>query len=377
MARLGMTETPRLAGGSAAVRVVTVALLAGLALWGCGGEPATEPAAEATHEESAMAETPAAPAVEWALAIHGGAGVIDKDISDEERAAYYDALRQALALGRELLAAGEPSVDVVEQVVARLEDLPQFNAGKGAVFTNAGTNELDAAIMDGRDLNCGAISGVTTVKNPIHLARRVMDDSRHIFFVGDGAEAFADQVGVERVESDYYFVQRRWDAFQKALEQEREGDDKHGTVGAVALDREGNLAAATSTGGMTNKRFGRVGDVPVIGAGTYANNATVAISCTGHGEEFIKHNVAHDVSARIAYKGLSVAEAAREVIQGELQPGDGGLIAVGRDGSIVLEFNSPGMFRGAADASGRFEVGIWEEMMPGESGETGDGGGAD
>lgn len=339
---------------------------------GCGGGGAETPTPEAASEEPAVAENPAAPAVEWALAIHGGAGVIEKDISDEEREGYYDALREALALGRELLAAGEASVDVVEQVVARLEDLPQFNAGKGAVFTNAGTNELDAAIMDGRNLNCGAISGVTTVKNPVHLARRVMDDSKHIFFVGDGAEAFADQMGVERVESDYYFVQRRWDSLQKALAKERDGDDKHGTVGAVALDRHGDLAAATSTGGMTNKRFGRVGDVPVIGAGTYANNATVAISCTGHGEEFIKHNVAHDVSARIAYKGLSVAEAAREVIQGELEEGDGGLIAVGRDGSVVLEFNSPGMFRGAADASGRFEVGIWEELVAGE----GDGAGA-
>jgi beta-aspartyl-peptidase (threonine type) len=326
----------------------------------CGG--ADEPAAV----DVAPAEpTPAEPTVEWALAIHGGAGVISKDLPEEQREAYRQALRDALELGRDLLAEGKSSLDVVEAVVAQLEDEPLFNAGRGAVFTHEGTNELDAAIMDGRDLSCGAVSGLRTVKNPIRLARKVMTDSKHVFFTGDGAEQFATEVGVERVDPEYFFTQRRYDAWQKALaaEEEKQGAEaeKHGTVGAVARDRDGNLAAATSTGGLTDKRFGRVGDVPVIGAGTYANNATAAISCTGWGEKFIKNTVAHDVSARMEYKGIGVEEAAGEVIHGRLDEGDGGLIAVSSTGSIAMVFNSPGMFRGAADSSGRFEVGIWEE----------------
>ncbi len=307
-------------------------------------------------------EAPTAPKVEWAIALHGGAGVIPKTMEEDKKQAYFDGLTEALALGRDLLAAGESSLDVVEKVVRVLEDNPLFNAGKGAVFTHDGNNELDAAIMDGRDLNCGAISGVTTVKNPISLARLVMTESRHIFFVGPGAEQFADDVGVERVESDYFFVQRRWDQLQAALAREGEKDpeDDRSTVGVAALDKNGDLAAGTSTGGLTNKRFGRVGDVPVIGAGTYANNQTAAISCTGFGEQFIRNNVAHDVSALIEYKGLTLQEAAEAVIHGKLNPGDGGLIAVDRTGAIALVFNSEGMFRGAADASGRFEVAIWE-----------------
>jgi len=306
--------------------------------------------------------TPDGPEVEWALAIHGGAGVIQRTMAEEQQKAYFVTLREALALGQGMLEGGANSVDVVEAVVALLEDSPLFNAGKGAVFTNAGSNELDAAIMDGRDLSCGAISGVKTVKNPIRLARKVMTESRHIFFVGDGAEHFATEMGVERVEPEYFFTQRRFDQWRAKVEKERQGEaDKHGTVGAVARDREGNLAAATSTGGLTDKRFGRVGDVPVIGAGTYANNRTVAISCTGYGEQFIRNTVAHDVSAIIEYKGLSVEDAARAVIHHKLDPGDGGLIAVGSDGSIALVFNSEGMFRGAADSSGRFDVAIWED----------------
>ncbi len=319
-------------------------------------EPSTtEPATEAPDE---------APRPDWAIAIHGGAGVIPKDFGEEKKQAYIDGLDAALALGRDLLADGSQGLDVVEQVIRRLEDSPLFNAGKGAVFTHDGLNELDAAIMDGRDLSCGAVSGVTRVKNPISLARLVMTESRHVFFVREGAERFADQMGVERVDPEYYFVQRRWDALEKARAKERaeqaEEVEKHGTVGCVVLDRQGNLAAGTSTGGMTNKRFGRVGDVPVIGAGTYANNKTVAVSCTGHGEKFIRNNVAHDVSALIEYRGLSVGEAAEAVIHGKLEPGDGGLIAVGASGEIALVFNSEGMFRGAADSGGRFDVAIWE-----------------
>ena len=317
-------------------------------------------------QEPASVETPSAepsaaqPSVEWALAIHGGAGVISKDLPEEEREAYRQALRDALELGRSMLAEGKSSLDVVEAVVVKLEDEPLFNAGKGSVFTREGTNELDAAIMDGRDLSCGAVSGLRTVKNPIRLARKIMTDSKHIFFTGDGAEQFATEMGMERVEPEYFFTQRRYDAWQRALARAAEAE-KHGTVGAVARDKEGNLAAATSTGGLTDKRFGRVGDVPVIGAGTYAKNATAAISCTGWGEKFIQNTVAHDVSARMEYKGIGVEEAAGEVIHGQLDEGDGGLIAVASDGSIAMVFNSPGMFRGAADSSGRFEVGIWEE----------------
>lgn len=302
---------------------------------------------------------------EFALAIHGGAGVIPKDMAPEKVAAYEAALESALTHGRDRLAAGASALDVVEEVVKMLEDAPEFNAGKGAVFTNDGRNELDAAIMDGRDKSCGAVARMTTVKNPITVARGVMERSRHVFMVGEGAEAFADELGVERVDKDYFFTQRRYDQWQKALEREREAEaqaekDKHGTVGCVALDKEGNLAAATSTGGMTNKRFGRIGDVPVIGAGTYADNETAAISCTGKGEEFIRHNVAHAVSSRMALAGESLQAAAEAVIHGTLAEGDGGLIAVGHDGSIAMVFNSPGMFRGAADATGRFDVAIWE-----------------
>ena len=316
-------------------------------------------APEASETAAPAAET--TPRLDWAIAIHGGAGVIPKTMEEEKKQAYFDGLEQALTLGRDLLAEGAEALDVVEQVIHVFEDSPLFNAGKGAVFTHDGKNELEAAIMDGRDLSCGAVSGVTTVKYPISLARKVMTDSRHVFFMREGAERFADEMGLERVEPEYFFVQRRWDALQKALaEEEEQAEDKHGTVGCAVLDRAGNLAAGTSTGGLTNKRFGRVSDVPVIGAGTYANNRTVAISCTGWGEKFIRHTVAYDVSALMEYKGLSVEEAARIVIHEKLDPGDGGLVAVAHNGDIALAFNSAGMFRGAANSAGRFDVAIWE-----------------
>lgn len=331
------------------MKLASVLVLPILVLAACAAPPAAqEPAAAPT------------PRLDYAIAVHGGAGVIPKDMEEERKQEYVDTLEAALRLGRDQLDGGAAALDVVEAVVRTLEDSPLFNAGKGAVFTHDGKNELDAAIMDGRDLNCGSISGVTTVKNPIRLARLVMEKSPHVFFLGAGAEAFADEMGVERVTSDYYFTERRWEQLQKALAEEKTGDKKHGTVGTVALDRAGNLAAATSTGGLTNKRYGRVGDVPVIGAGTYANNKTAAISCTGWGEKFIRHNVSHDVSALMEYKGLSVEEAANEVIHGKLEPGDGGLIAVSHTGEIALVFNSEGMFRGAADSNGRFDVAIWE-----------------
>ena len=300
-------------------------------------------------------ETPAKP--QWSLAIHGGAGTIPKTIPESQKEEYLKSLRAALEVGRKVLAGGGTSLDAVEKVVRFLEDDPLFNAGRGAVFTNEGTHELDAAIMDGRDLSCGSVASLKTVKNPISLARMVMEKSPHVFMVGQGAEKFADEMKVERVDQKYFFTQKRYDDWQKKLKEEAEKDKD--TVGAVALDVHGNLAAATSTGGMTNKRFGRLGDVPVIGAGTYANNRTAAISATGWGEQFIKHTVAHDISALMEYKGLTLQQAADEVIHRKLQKDDGGVIGVARDGSIALVFNSAGMYRGAADSGGRFEVAIW------------------
>jgi L-asparaginase / beta-aspartyl-peptidase len=293
----------------------------------------------------------------WSLAIHGGAGTIPKDIPESQKEQYLKSLRAALEVGQKVLAGGGTSLDAVEKVVRFLEDDPLFNAGRGAVFTNEGTHELDAAIMDGRDLSCGSVASLKTVKNPISLARMVMEKSPHVFMVGQGAERFADEMKVERVNQKYFFTQKRYDDWQKKLKEEAEKDKD--TVGAVALDVHGNLAAATSTGGMTNKRFGRLGDVPVIGAGTYANNKTAAISATGWGEQFIKHTVAHDISALMEYKGLTLQQAADEVIHRKLQKDDGGVVAVGRDGSIALVFNSEGMYRGAADSNGRSEVAIW------------------
>jgi beta-aspartyl-peptidase (threonine type) len=295
----------------------------------------------------------------WSLAIHGGAGTIPKDIPESERDAYLASLRKALEIGREVLAGGGASLDAVEKVVRFLEDDPLFNAGKGAVYTREGTHELDAAIMAGRDLTCGSVAGLKTVRHPISLARLVKERSPHVFLVGEGAEAFATEMKVERVENSWFDTPKRHEQWQAALRKEQEAKPK-GTVGAVALDQHGNLAAATSTGGMTNKRWGRLGDVPVIGAGTYANNKTCAISATGWGEKFIRNTVAHDISALMEYAGLSLQQAADRVIHTKLEKDDGGVIGVARDGSIALVFNSEGMYRGAADSNGRFEVKIWE-----------------
>ncbi len=305
-----------------------------------------------------------AEAPRFALALHGGAGVIPRDTPPAEREAYLQGLQAALREGRDRLARGEPALDVVEAVVRLLEDDPQFNAGKGAVFTEDGRHELDASVMDGRTLACGAVAGVRTVRHPVSLARLVMERTPHVLLAGEGAERFADAAGVERVENAWFDTPRRRAALERFLEQRDEQDAgpdaARGTVGCVALDLHGHLAAATSTGGMTGKRFGRVGDSPVIGAGTYADDATCAVSCTGTGEEFIRHVAAHEVSALMRHAGLPLADAARTVVFDRLRPGDGGLIAVSREGEIALAFNTPGMFRGAADSAGRFEVAIWE-----------------
>ncbi|MCB1056158.1 MAG: isoaspartyl peptidase/L-asparaginase [Acidobacteria bacterium] len=349
-----------------------VAVLAGLLATGCGAPP--QSASDGDAVDPGRAKIATAPHADWALAIHGGAGVVRSSVSPEEEPAYRASLEAALDLGSGILADGGTALDAVEAVIRTLEDDPLFNAGRGAVFTNEGTNELDAAIMDGSTLACGAVTGVKTVRHPITLARRVMERSPHIFFSGAGAEAFADEAGVERVAPEYFFVQKRYDQWRAVVEGEaaeaqgepaddaeaQGGEDKHGTVGAVARDTHGNVAAATSTGGLTNKRWGRIGDVPVIGAGTYASNASAAVSCTGIGERFIEHTVARDVTARMEYGGESLQEAAKAEIHEVLEPESGGLIAVGADGSIAIEFNTEGMFHGSGDSTGQRSVGIWQ-----------------
>ena len=306
---------------------------------------------------SAWAETPAKGAPpRWALAVHGGAGTIAKDMDPKLVAAYRASLSRGLELGKQILERDGTSLDAVEAVVRFFEDDSLFNAGVGAVYTHEGTHELDAAIMNGATLACGAVGGVRTIRNPIGLARLVMEKTPHILLVGEGAEKFARSQGVPAVDNHLFDTRRRWEAWQKALK-----EDKVGTVGCVALDHAGNLAAATSTGGLTSKRWGRVGDTPILGAGTYADNATCAVSGTGKGEEFMRHTVARDVAALVAYRGLALAEAARVVVHEKLKKGDGGLIALSKRGEIVLEFNTSGMYRGAADANGRFGVAIWEE----------------
>jgi len=263
-------------------------------------------------------------------------------MSLEKESAYRDKLTEALAAGFEILEKGGSSMDAVETTIRIMEDSPLFNAGKGAVFTNAGTNELDASIMDGSTLQAGAVAGVKTIKNPISAARKVMEETWHVMLAGDGADNFAKEQGLEIVNNDYFYTERRWKALQKAQDAE-----KHGTVGCVALDRNDNLAAGTSTGGLTNKRWGRIGDTPIVGAGNYANNQTCGVSGTGQGEYFIRGNMAFDVSALMNYSSLSVEQAARQVIDKlSGRGGRGGLIAMDKNGNIAMPFNTEGMYRG-------------------------------
>jgi len=296
----------------------------------------------------------------YAIAIHGGAGVILREnLSPELEKAYLSLLDSALTTGQHILSTGGPAMDAVESVIRILEDSPLFNAGKGAVFAHNGYNELDAAVMDGSNLMAGAVAGVRNVKNPITLARRVMTHSNHVMLSGSGATEFAREQGLEMVDSTYFFTEKRWKDLQQAIDREKK--NKFGTVGCVALDQSGNLAAGTSTGGMTNKKWNRIGDSPIIGAGTYANNQSCAVSCTGHGEFFIRYTVAREIAALMEYKGMSVQAAAEEVIMNRLKPigGEGGVIAVDKSGHIALVFNSAGMYRGCADSQGRHEVAVF------------------
>ncbi|MGQ9805781.1 MAG: isoaspartyl peptidase/L-asparaginase family protein [Chlorobiales bacterium] len=301
----------------------------------------------------------------FAIAIHGGAGTILKsNLSPEQDAEYRAHLRAALEKGYAIMENGGTSLDAVEAVVQLLEDDSLFNAGKGAVFNSEGKVELDASIMDGKTLKAGAVAGLHCVKNPIRLARTVMEKSEHVFLIGEGAEQFAKAHDIELVDESYFFTEARWKSLQKAKSKESLTEkEKHGTVGAVALDQEGNLAAATSTGGMTNKTFGRIGDSPIIGAGTYADNETCAISATGHGEYFIRAVVAHDIASLIRYKQLSLQDAAEEVIMRKLPKlgGTGGVIAIDRSGNIAMPFNTDGMYRGYKIQGGRTFVAIYEE----------------
>lgn len=296
---------------------------------------------------------------EWAIVIHGGAGVINREnMSPEMDRDYRLGLTEALNTGKKILEQGGSALDAVESTIRIMEDNPLFNAGKGAVFTHDGKNELDAAIMDGSNLAAGSVAGVTDIKNPITAARYVMTKSVHVMLSGAGASQFAKEQGLEIVPPEYFATDKRKSELQKALENE-----KMGTVGCCALDKQGNLAAGTSTGGMTNKKYNRIGDAPIIGAGTYANNNTCAVSATGHGEFFIRWTVAHDISALMEYKGLSLSEASELVINDKLVKagGSGGVICVDHLGNISMPFNSEGMFRGFAQADGKSAVFIYKD----------------
>ena len=292
----------------------------------------------------------------YTIVLHGGAGTISKTLPDSIKEGYIKSLKSALQLGKDILAKGGTSLDAVESVVKYLENDEKFNAGKGAVYTSEETHELDASIMNGKDLSSGAVTVVKHVKNPIVLARAVMEKTPHILFAGEGADKLAEEFHLETVPNSYFDTEKRYEQWQKY---KKEHEEEHGTVGCVALDEYGNLAAATSTGGLTNKMPGRVGDSPLINAGTYANSKTCAVSCTGTGELFIKNTVAFNVSALMEYKNYSLKDAADEMINKRLKPGDGGLIAVDKDGNYTTPFNTEGMFRGIANSNGIFDVKIW------------------
>ncbi|WP_075343369.1 isoaspartyl peptidase/L-asparaginase family protein [Tenacibaculum agarivorans] len=316
---------------------------------------------------------------EFAIIIHGGAGtILKKNMTPEKEKAYKDKLEEAIKIGHTILKNGGKSIDAVEKTIHVLENSPLFNAGKGAVFTHDESNELDASIMTGNNLNAGAVAGVKNVKNPISLARKVMENSPHVLLSGIGASVFAKEQGLELVDSNYFFTESRFKSLQRVKEKMKAEldhdaksafydpeikDAKFGTVGCVALDKNGNITAGTSTGGMTNKRWNRIGDSPIIGSGTYANNTTCGVSSTGWGEYFIRAQVAHDISALMEYKNLSLKEASQEVIQNKLTQlgGTGGIIALDKNGNMVFEFNTAGMYRASMNDKDELQVKIYKE----------------
>lgn len=344
-------------------------------------------ARESSLESSSSQEITTENGENFGIVIHGGAGTILKEnMSDSLEAAYKAKLKEAIFVGHEILKNGGTSLEAVTQTINVMEDSPLFNAGKGAVFTHEGRNELDASIMDGATLNAGAVAGVRHIKNPIDLARNVMQKSDHVMLYGPGAEEFAQTLGYKMMDTSYFYTQNRYESLQKVMKKETAlqsspsmhsgsltkssinnfedpfiKDSKFGTVGCAALDKHGNLAAGTSTGGMTNKRWNRIGDSPIIGAGTYANNATCAVSSTGWGEFFIRSVVAYDISALMEYKGMSLQDAAKEVIQKKVPVlgGDGGIVAIDKDGNVAMEFNTAGMYRATMNSKGELKIGIY------------------
>jgi beta-aspartyl-peptidase (threonine type) len=347
--------------------ITKVATAFGLALGLVGCTPAGAASGSGAQRSSA----------EWGIVIHGGAGTIDRgSMSAEREAAYRERLEAALRAGHAVLSGGGAALDAVEAAINVMEDSPLFNAGRGAVFTSEGRNELDSSIMDGRTRNAGAVAGLTRVKNPIDLARLVMERSPHVMLIGAGAEAFGESMGVEMVPPSYFHTDARFESLQRAREAER-GDTattaaadpwrgsawKMGTVGAVALDRSGNVAAGTSTGGMTNKRWGRVGDVPIIGAGTYADNRCGGVSATGHGEYFIRSVVSYDICAIHMYTGVPMRDAADRVVMEKLVDfgGEGGVIVMDMEGNVSMPFNSSGMYRGFMMSDGQPFTAIYRD----------------
>ena len=336
---------------------------------------------QSTVETAALETEDTAP--NFGIVIHGGAGTILKEyMTPEKEAMYTAALKEAVTAGHQILENGGSSLDAVVAAITIMEDSPLFNAGKGAVFTNEAKNELDASIMDGSTLNAGAAAGVTTVKNPITLARAIMEKSQHVMLAREGAEFFATQNELTIVDPSYFHTEAKMNSLERAKKEEKveldhDGEktafydpaikgDKFGTVGCAALDKDGNLASGTSTGGMTNKKWGRIGDSPIIGAGTYANNKTCAVSSTGWGEFFIRNVVAYDISALMEYKGLSVQEAAKEVVQNKLttlagKDGIGGIIAIDKDGNVAMEFSTPGMYRATMNKDGEQTIKFYKE----------------
>lgn len=345
-------------------------LLATMVLMACNNEKTTPEIKNLTENSSTKTEN-------FGIVIHGGAGTILKEhMSDSLENAYKEKLKEAISIGHEILKNGGTSLDAVTQSIKILEDSPLFNSGKGSVFTHEGRNELDASIMDGSTLNAGAVAGVRHIKNPIDLARDVMQKSKHVMLYGAGAEEFAKELGYEMMDTSYFYTQNRYETLQKVLENEKRKSEKKvsfedpfienpkfGTVGAAALDKHGNLAAGTSTGGMTNKRWNRIGDSPIIGAGTYANNKTCAVSATGWGEYFIRSVVAYDISALMEYKEMTLQKAASEVIRKKLPAlgGDGGIVAIDKDGNVAMEFNTAGMYRATMKADGELAIKIYKE----------------
>ena len=317
---------------------------------------------------------------DFAIIIHGGAGtILKKNMTKEKEEAYKEKLAEAIKVGHSILKKGGTSQEAVLKTIQVMEDSPLFNAGKGAVFTNAGTNELDASFMDGKTLNAGAVAGVKDVKSPIELAIKVMTDSEHVMLSGDGASLFAKEQGLEIVAPSYFYTDQRFKALQKVKNRQKIKskvsnkqaafydatikDSKFGTVGCVALDKNGNIAAGTSTGGMTNKRWGRIGDAPIIGSGTYANNLTCGVSSTGWGEYFIRGQVAYDISAQMEYQQKTLKQATKDVIQNKLTKlgGLGGVVALDNNGNMSFEFNTAGMYRASMDDQGVLIVKIYKE----------------